>query len=241
VTIPTARALLHRAAYELATAASRSPAIALRTARHWGVGVPVDDDTDIVIEGYPRSANTAAVEAFVAAQPAITRIAHHTHAPANVIAALRQGLPVIVLIRSPDEAVTEVALMRPELTLPEVMRGYRRFYRPLLPYREGLVVARSEEDLDDIVRRVNERFGTAFVVPSAGSPGGASNAETGERYWTNRRGGLPVLGRAEPTGDRDAMRRRIDTAYSSPRLASRRAELASLYERFVPTGTVTDL
>ena len=48
MTIRTPRGILRRAAYELATAASRFPGIALRAAGRWGVGVPVDDDTEIV-------------------------------------------------------------------------------------------------------------------------------------------------------------------------------------------------
>jgi hypothetical protein len=225
----------HRAAYEVATASSRWPGFALRAARLSGVGVPVSHDTDIVIEGYPRSANTAAFGAFGGAQPGHVRIAHHTHTPANVIAAVRRGLPVIVLIRSPDGAVPEMALIRPELTVRQAMRGYRRFYRPLLHYRDRIVVVRSEDVLDDvgrIVQRVNDRFGTNFIAPQM-IDGGSSGAETGGRYWEERHGGLPVLGRAEPIADRDAARERIEAAYLSRDAVPLRADLLSLYERFV--------
>ena len=44
--------------------------------KHCSDGVAVvGEDTDIVIEGYPRSANTFAVAAFRLAQPATPRIA----------------------------------------------------------------------------------------------------------------------------------------------------------------------
>ena len=97
------RTVARRAAYEVATTLSRYPAVASRAARMWNIGTPVDDGTDVVIEGFPRSGNTAVFAAFSVAQPSEIRIAHHTHTPANAIAGVRRGLPVLVLIRAPDD------------------------------------------------------------------------------------------------------------------------------------------
>ena len=223
-----------RAVYELATATSRYPAAALRAARLWNIGTPVDDATDIVIEGFPRSGNTATFEAFAAAQPSAIRIAHHTHTPANAIAGVRRGLPVLVLSRTPDEAVPEIVVMRPELTVRQAMRGYRRFYAPLLRFRDRIVVGRFDDvvaDLGAVIERVNGRFGTDFAPPSA-SPGDTAAETIERRYWDDRRGrGLPVLGRSVG-GRNGGSRSDVDIAYRSPAFASVRRELISLYEAF---------
>jgi hypothetical protein len=49
----------------------------------------VDRTTQLVIEGFPRSGNTFAVVAFEQAQRQSVRIAHHLHAPAQVMLAAR--------------------------------------------------------------------------------------------------------------------------------------------------------
>ena len=51
----------------------------------------------------------------------------------------------------------------PALSVP--IRGYIRFYEPLLPHRDRFVTGTFEEvttDLAAVIRRINRRFGTAF-------------------------------------------------------------------------------
>lgn len=65
----------------------------------------VNEDTDIVIEGYPRSANTFAVAAFEIAQGKPSKIARHTHAIAQLKRAAALKLPTLVIIREPEQAI----------------------------------------------------------------------------------------------------------------------------------------
>lgn len=58
----------------------------------------VNEDTDIVIEGYPRSANTFAVAAFEITQGKPVKIARHTHAVAQLKRATRLKKPTLVII-----------------------------------------------------------------------------------------------------------------------------------------------
>ena len=159
------------------TMTSHFPRLALRAARARGHGVVVTPTTDIVIEGYPRSGNYFAVAAFT--------IAHHTHAPANVIAGVEAGIPVLVLIRAPEDAVIGLVLIKPDLTVVQAMRGYRRFYEPILPYRDRIVVSRSE-DVDDgseaLIERINQRFGTSFDTPDVTANRRSTRDELIERY-----------------------------------------------------------
>ncbi|RLA98308.1 MAG: hypothetical protein DRG83_14655 [Deltaproteobacteria bacterium] len=129
--------------------------------------VTVSKDTEIVIEGSPRSANTFAVAAFAFAQGRPVKIARHLHAPAQVIAATKRRIPCIVLIRKPRDAVLSLLVRAPHISAEQALKDYIRFYRSVYPYRDKFVVGRFEEattDFSEIIRRVNARFGTNFKL-----------------------------------------------------------------------------
>ena len=69
----------------------------------------VSRDTEIVIEGFGRAGNTFAWLAFASAQQRPVRVAHHTHAAAQVIAAVRLNIPALVVVRSPADAALRIA------------------------------------------------------------------------------------------------------------------------------------
>jgi hypothetical protein len=124
-------------------------------------------DTQLVIEGFPRSANTFAVVAFQYAQPVKIQIAHHLHVPAQVIRAAQWGIPAIVLIRRPKDAVASLLVRHPELEIRQVLRWYITFYKALYKYRASCVIATFEQVIEDyslIVQRLNEQFGTDFIA-----------------------------------------------------------------------------
>ena len=147
----------------------RYPAIALpwlRARRGGGFLAPIRDETEVVIEGFPRSGNTFAVAAFHLAQlPTDVKIAHHAHVPAQLVRAVRLGLPAVLLVREPEECVLSLVVRDPSLGVGGVLRGWVRFHAPLVDVRDRLVVATFAEattDVGGIVGRVNERFGTSF-------------------------------------------------------------------------------
>jgi len=126
----------------------------------------VAKDTEIVIEGYPRSANTFAVAAFLLAQGRRVKTARHLHLSAQVIQSVRWGIPTIVLIRRPQDAVLSLLVREPHLSAERALRDYISFHRTIAPYREGFVLAPFDEVINNfgqVVVRVNERFGTTFV------------------------------------------------------------------------------
>ena len=188
-----------RAAYEVMTTAAMYPWPSVPIARWMGHGVPISPRTDIVIEGFPCSANSFTVAAFATSQPGPIRVAHHLHAPGHVIAAVRRSVPALVLIRRPRDAVLEFVRTKPSLTVAQAARGYLRFYRPLLPFRDRFLVGTFDEvttDLGSVVRRLNDRFGTSFAEFEPTDENVAKARAAGDRYWQSRAGpGLPLLGR----------------------------------------------
>jgi hypothetical protein len=125
----------------------------------------MNDATDLVIDGFPRSANTFAVVAFQLAQTRLVRVAHHVHAAAQVIEAAKRRVPALTLIRRPEDAVTSEVIRRADASLAQCTAAYVRFYRRVLPYVGMVSVATFDEVIGDfgtVTRRLNERFGTSF-------------------------------------------------------------------------------
>ena len=127
----------------------------------------VGPETGLVIDGFPRCANTFAVIAFAIAQRTPVRLAHHQHAVAQILAATERSIPTLVLTRDPDDAVLSTIIREPFITPRQALVGFARFYERILPRASRFVVARFEEVTDDmggVTERVNARFGTAFGV-----------------------------------------------------------------------------
>lgn len=123
---------------------------------------------DLVIEGYPRSANTFATHAFVASQPGPIRIGNHFHSPAQFLLARQYTLPAMLVIREPLAAASSMIVYDPTMSLDEALGRYIIFHRPLLAAQDAFLVACFEEVTTDFgmsIDRLNHRFGTTFHRP----------------------------------------------------------------------------
>jgi hypothetical protein len=161
------RHLAADALYDAKTSIARFPAVAMPLQRLRHRGELVDDRTQVVIEAFPRCASSFAVAAFrLAQEPTFTHIAHHTHMPAQVLEGVRRGLPTLVLVRPALDAIVSHLIRSPDLGPAAAMRGYLRFYGPLVSRRGGFVTATFDEVVGSFgvaIGRLNERFGTAFA------------------------------------------------------------------------------
>jgi len=129
--------------------------------------------TDIVIEGFPRSANTFAGMAFDRIQSKKIRIAHHIHVPAQIIKGVQLKIPVVLLIRHPRDAVSSLAVFDKKVNLKNILKRYINFYKPVMIYKENVVVAPFEEvvgNFENIIRSINNKFGTNFDNYSEQTP-----------------------------------------------------------------------
>jgi len=91
--------------------------------------------------------------------------AHHLHAPAQLIAAAKMEIPVLSLIREPEETILSQLVREPGISLRGALVAYARFYSCLLPYRSRMVVGEFQEvtqDFGSVIRQLNDRFGTSF-------------------------------------------------------------------------------
>jgi hypothetical protein len=153
----------------LRTRISEHPALYLPFARRKYPGPSpevIGPETELVIDGYTRSACTFAVYAFQLAQDRPVRMAHHLHAPAQLIAAARANVPTIVVIREPKGAILSQVIREPDVTLRHALVAYQRFYSRLLPYRSSFVAGEFgavTRRFGSVIRRLNDRFGTSFA------------------------------------------------------------------------------
>jgi hypothetical protein len=165
---PAPPSTAQRLRHLLRVRASEHPAIYLPFARRKYPGPSpevIGSATELVIDGYTRSATTFAVYAFQLAQVRPVRLAHHLHAPAQLMAAANMGVPVLALIREPEGAILSQLVREPRVALRDALVAYTRFYSCLLPYRHSFVVGEFDQvtrDFGALVRRLNERFGTSF-------------------------------------------------------------------------------
>jgi hypothetical protein len=137
--------------------------------RHW-----VSSNTEFILDGYGSSANTFAIQAFYAAQRERRwNVSHHTHSAAQVLRGIKLGLPVLILIRDPVDAIPSAVARfhcfccKPEDCLKHEIMTYLDFYRPLLPYIGNFVVGEFQDVISDygkVIHAVNQKFGTSFGI-----------------------------------------------------------------------------
>lgn len=128
----------------------------------------ITKETDICIEGFHRSGNSFFFRVFRKYNQWVT-VAHHMHASMQVQNALKYNIPVIVLIRRPEDAIASLLTWDNSLSVQVAIKCYIDFYKPLLSKKEKFVVARFSvvtSKPSRIINRVNRKFNTKFFVPT---------------------------------------------------------------------------
>ncbi len=127
----------------------------------------VSKETEIVIEGFPRSGNTFAVVAFLHAQSKEVKIAHHLHVEAQILEGIKRRLPVLVLIREPIAAIRSLSVRYPNISVDSALEQYVRFYTIVAGVSNKVVIADFNEittNFGQVIMRVNKKFGRDFSV-----------------------------------------------------------------------------
>lgn len=132
-----------------------------------------NSNTELVIEGFPRSANTFAVVFFETVQPRHVELAHHLHVECQLIWAARREVPGIALIRHPRDCVRSLLTREPQIGVSRALRRYVNFYLRLLPYRDRLLIAPFYcvvNNMSEVIQQCNSKFGTNFSVGEGHDP-----------------------------------------------------------------------
>ena len=196
----------------------------------------IDEETEIVLEGFERSGNTFALTAFAMAQDRPVVVAHHLHSASQIVEGVRRGLPVVLLIRNPDDAVLSVKIHSPAYSLAGIFRVYNRLYRNVEAYRDKIVVADFKAvtgNFGAVIRAVNEKFGTDFKEFDHSKDNVDTCFKLIEERWRHSDGEVRELGVGRPSQDRKQLKAELLPQLEAPELAKLRQEAFALYNRLV--------
>lgn len=183
---------------------------------------------DILIDGFPRSANTFATDAFKQAQGKALKIANHMHSPAQFILAKRYAVPALLVIRQPEQAVSSLVVYGDAGPLDGLER-YIRFHEIVSGASDGYLVAPFEEVISDFgktIERLNLKFGTRFV-PYVHSSEGDQLLMDANRRKVGSRNASKQAGRADIT------RESALAAFQQPDAANLMKHANSIYQDLI--------
>jgi len=154
-----------------------------------------------------------------------------------VLRAVRLGLPTVVLIRRPREAVLSYLVRRPTLTPYDGLVEYLDFYRTTWPARHGFVVGpfdRVTSDFGAVLDQVNARFGTSFrrYEPTPENEE-AAFALVEEMNRLECRGEVVETHVGRPSAERDARKAEIAASLGRPRAVRLLDEAQDLFQCYV--------
>jgi hypothetical protein len=199
----------------------------------------VSAETDLVIEAFGRTGTTFANFAFLAAQQRRVRTVHHTHAAAQVIAAAKMRIPVLVIVRQPEEvALSHMA--RHQISARPALIAWIRFHQRLTRFREHIVFCRFDEMIRNFtpaIERVNRKFRTDFGVWQHTKE---NEAEIFEQIKIRNRARFRedqseqrMRAFALPTAEREALKQQLRHQLEAERLRKIRAQANDLYRALV--------
>jgi hypothetical protein len=245
--IDTAKRHLREASYRTRYLWNAYPPVFLPIARLRYHGDPtavvgrrvVRRDTELVLEGFGRAGSTFALFSFRLAQGRDVRVAHHTHSSAQIVTAVRYGVPTVVIVRPPvDSVLSHMARRRIPARAP--LEAWTRFHERLVPLRERIVVTSFEEmttDFGAAIGRVNGRFGTSFATWTASPERDERVFELIEQRNVQRFGSDASLRKdqalARPTPSRIELKRRLLAEVEDPKHAPRLARAEAIYRELV--------
>lgn len=133
----------------------------------------VKGNTNICIEGYPRSGNSYLVRMFKLANNNIPpeQICHHSHSIHAVKKAVEFRLPVLVVIRNPIDAITSLCIAREgnkgisNQNITIHILEYLDFYSWISKHLDKIELCSFEDvisNFNSVIAKLNDRFGTEF-------------------------------------------------------------------------------
>ena len=152
----------------------------------------------------------------------------------QVLAAVERRIPVLVLVREPEAAVSGFLVRNPSPGVAAALREYRDFYATLWPLRDGFVVATFEQvtgDFGAVTARVNARFGTDFACFAHTDADVRANLAEREVLAREKAGtsNEAVRGAARPMPERDALKRKVEDELRRPEHAADLNAARALY------------
>ncbi len=202
----------------------------------------VKRNTQLVIEGFPRSANTFAVITFNEAQPKKLSLAHHMHVPAQIIRGVRWKIPTIILIRNPKDAVISFVMYDQKVSINQALKLYVSFYKSVYSYKSECVIAPFEEVINNyssIIQKTNNKFGTKFAGLTPTSSELKSIFGKLEKIQAIRQGKTECseLHVARPSSTKASLKREFIEKFKEPQNQKKLRDAEKIYREFICSGS----
>lgn len=120
---------------------------------------------ELVVEGFPRSANTYFLYAFETAQSNGVIVKGHSHSSGNVRLSVWLNKPTCILIRSPRDAIISHLIRNPDASEKRLLQSYEAFYTNVARVRDNVVIAEFNDitsNINAVIVRINSKFNTRF-------------------------------------------------------------------------------
>lgn len=199
----------------------------------------VTKEHEIVIEGFPRCANSFSVRAFQFNNDSDRKveIATHLHSTSSILLGVKWGIPTLVLIRNPDDAVPSflslgVQLKKTDMLTTKKLRimshvaywthRYTEFYNKLIAVQSKVVVGDFDlvtQDFNQIISALNDKFQCNYLPFE-------HTKENVNKIFDSAKVHL------SPSAERDALKDTFKEFYFSKENEARRQKAKSVYERF---------
>ncbi|MHA1973663.1 MAG: hypothetical protein ACTSW1_11750 [Candidatus Hodarchaeales archaeon] len=102
-----------------------------------------DPKADVCIDGFPRSANSFAVNLVRVAKPDL-KIIHHVHSPVIIRKSLSDDIPIFILIREPKDAVVSEYIRskfsREKQNVNKIIKRYSDYYEYVAKFIEDVFI-----------------------------------------------------------------------------------------------------
>lgn len=197
----------------------------------------VRPESAVIIEGFPRSANTFAVVALKMSQPHSIHVGRHLHSLGHVRRGLELGKPALIVIRHPRDAVLSLAIAHPDLKLASLLTEYVDFYEGIEELGDAVVLGEFNEvtsDFGAVTRRLNGRFGTRFQEFEPTPENLQRCYELIDDEDRRNTGGVSRPTRvARPTAERDQQKRELSTGLEQPPVRDLLAAAEKVYSRLL--------
>ena len=125
----------------------------------------VTNKTHLVIEGYPRSANTYCYSIFKTLDTNLN-IASHIHLPVNINLGLNKKIPCIAIIRDPIDCITSY-MIRENIEILHAINYYLFFHNNLDVNNNKLLIVKFStiiSNYEKVINKYNHLFNTKYFV-----------------------------------------------------------------------------
>jgi hypothetical protein len=176
----------------------------------------VENNTDLVIEGFPRSANSFAFAAITSSQPRPLKIAHHLHHEAQICLAAHYKVPMLILIRHPVDACLSTAIYFQDTDISGYLYRWVKFYNCAMRHAKHICFAEFNtvtHDIASVLRRFNCKFKSELRVPASNVTIAAKAAEQVVRFSSSLPAEIRSRQIAIPDKHRNIMKAKLYTEF----------------------------